>query len=222
MPEDQCIFCHIAQGAIPAKKVFEDDKVIAVLDINPAVSGHILLLPKEHVAVMPQMKDELVTHIGMVAKQLSAALIRSMKVEGTSIFVANGAAAGQRAPHFMLHIMPRVKSDGVKLDLPEGKIDEKTTSLVFSKLAPAAGKQLGFEVKPGNEAKKEETQELQEQKNTQEVKDGKTANLEKEKLQKQEPARKFIQPDSVSPKKEIPKAKGALDDIADFLTSGGT
>ena len=85
MAEDQCIFCHIAQGNIPAKKVYADDKVIAVLDINPVVPGHILLLPKEHIAVMPQMKDELVAHIGMVSKQLSAALIRSMKVEGTSM-----------------------------------------------------------------------------------------------------------------------------------------
>src|SRR3989344_9282744 len=143
MPEEQCIFCLIAQGSIPAKKLYEDNQVIAVLDINPAVPGHILLFPKNHIAVMPQMNDELTSHIGMVAKQLSASIIRALKAEGTSIFVANGAVAGQRAPHFMMHIMPRDSNDGIALNLPEGKLDEKTTNLVFTRLAQAVSKNFG-------------------------------------------------------------------------------
>ncbi|MBS3125116.1 HIT domain-containing protein [Candidatus Woesearchaeota archaeon] len=219
MAEDQCIFCHIAQGNIPAKKVYEDDKVLAVLDINPAVQGHILLLPKEHVAVMPQMKDEIVAHTGMVAKQLSASLIRSMKVEGTSIFVANGAAAGQRAPHFMMHIMPRSKNDGVKLDLPEGKLDEKMMNMVFVKLAPAVGKQLGFE--PKVSVQKEETPDKKKE----------NVKPEKEKLPKKEPVPDDSNKADTLPSNQIPlpkkentaknaKGQDSLDDIADFLTRG--
>ena len=191
MVEEQCIFCHIVRGDIPAKKVFEDDKVLAVLDINPAVSGHILLLPKEHVAVMPQMKDELVGHMGMVGKQLSAALIRSMKVEGTSIFVANGAAAGQRAPHFMLHVIPRGVNDGVQLELEERKLDDKLMNAVFVKLAESVGKQLGFAPRlPVQGGKKEDVK----------------------------PAKK-VRDEPKSEEKVLPKSD-ALDDIATFLTRG--
>ena len=143
----QCVFCHIASGKIPAKKVYEDDRVTVVLDINPATPGHLLVIPKEHVSVMPQMSEDLVAYMGMISKQLSHALIRALKIEGTSIFVANGVAAGQRAPHFLLHIIPRSPNDGVALQLLPGKIDEKTMNEVVSKLAPAVGKQFGVEVK---------------------------------------------------------------------------
>ena len=143
--EEQCIFCHIAAGKIPAKKVYEDENVVAVLDINPAIEGHMLVIPKKHVAVMPQMDDLLVQHMGMVAKQLSQALIRAFKAEGTSVFAANGAAAGQRAPHFMMHVMPRKENDGVALQLPVLKVDEKTMTAIFSKLAPVVAKQFGKE-----------------------------------------------------------------------------
>jgi diadenosine tetraphosphate (Ap4A) HIT family hydrolase len=150
----------------------------------------------------------------MVAKQLSAAVIRSMKVEGTSIFVANGAAAGQRAPHFMMHIMPRSRNDGVNLDLPEGKLDEKTMDLVFVKLTQAVGKQLGFE--PKLPAQKEVSKEgMREQKK------------EVKKPLPKEPAKPLIA-DVVDtpiaqepPKKDAAKkANAALDDITEFLTGG--
>ncbi len=160
MPDDeqqQCIFCHIASGKIPAKKVYEDDKVTAVLDINPGASGHVLVIPKDHVAIMPQMSDDLVAHLGMVAKQLSHSIIRALKVEGTSIFVANGVAAGQRAPHFLLHVIPRSPNDNIALQPPTIKIDQKTSDAVFDKLSAAVAKQFGREpVKVERPEKKEE------------------------------------------------------------------
>ncbi len=178
MPEEQCIFCHIAQGNIPAKKLFEDNQVVAVLDINPAVPGHILLLPKNHIAVMPQMNDELTAHIGMVAKQLSSSLIRSLKAEGTSIFVANGAVAGQRAPHFIIHIIPRTNNDGVNLNLQEGKLDEKTMNLVFTRLAPAVSKNFGVALK-APEAKEEKKTEKREEEKREEKEMQKENSLDK-------------------------------------------
>lgn len=214
MAEDQCIFCHIAKGDIPAKKVYADDTVIAVLDINPAVPGHILLLPKEHVAVMPQMKDELVAHIGMVSKQLSAALIRSMKAEGTSIFVANGAAAGQRAPHFMMHIMPRSKGDGVLLDLPEGQLDEKMMNAVFVKLAQAVGKQFGFEPKIPAQKEEQPKEKAVPVPTAPPVRPPDVPLPKKEEPKSRVPKKEFPKESPKAPKKE----KVALDDIADFLT----
>ena len=69
----QCIFCQIISGKVQAKKVYEDEKTIAILDINPANPGHVLLLPKEHYTVMPQLPAEDIAHISIVAKFLSNA-----------------------------------------------------------------------------------------------------------------------------------------------------
>jgi len=193
--EQQCVFCHIANGKIPAKKVYEDKKVTAVLDINPASPGHILLLTKEHASIMPQMSEEIVAHIGMVAKQLSYSLFRGLKVDGTSIFVANGVAAGQRAPHFMLHIIPRTVDDGINLQPPAKKIDDNTVKEVFEKLSGAVAKQFGV-APPKAEEKKEEAKEEEKAE-------------EKEEEKKEEPKEEEIEEDSEQAK---------LDDIADLLT----
>ena len=189
--EQQCVFCHIATGKIPAKKVYEDDKVAAVLDINPGASGHLLVIPKEHAAIMPQMNDDLVAHLGMVGKQLSHALVRALKVEGTSIFVANGVAAGQRAPHFLLHVIPRSPDDNIALQPPVVKIDQKTSDAVFDKLAAAVGKQFGKEPPRKLEAKTEKKEEKQ----------------------------KEAKPSTKEEKKE-PQKKAKLDEITEFLAGG--
>lgn len=191
--EEQCVFCHIASGQIPAKKVYEDDKVTVVLDINPATPGHMLLIPKAHVAVMPQMDDFLVAHVGMVAKQLSQAAIRALKVEGTSIFVANGGIAGQRAPHFMLHIIPRAQGDGIALQVPQGSVQIDAASK--AKLKEAIAKLTGTEV----------AQEPTEEKEPQKPKD------------KQEEAPK--EPKSADKKNDAKAAqKKNLDAITELLT----
>lgn len=158
--QQQCIFCQIANGQIPAKKVYEDEKVVAVLDINPATRGHTLVLPKDHIAIMPQMDEELSGHVGRVAKQVSQVLIKALKVEGTSIFVANGAVAGQRAPHFMLHVIPREQGDGVQLSIQGKKMDENVMKQVFNKLAGPLSKNLGIEMPTleGEQAKQPESQ----------------------------------------------------------------
>lgn len=149
--KQQCIFCHIIAGKVASKKIYEDEKVLAVLDINPANPGHILLLPKEHYAILPQLPDEDIAHVSQIAKQLSKAVIKALKVEGTSIFAANGVAAGQRASHFMLHVIPRAEEDGVGLFLPEGSLSEKDTALLLSRLRPVIAKVLGVEEIKGGE-----------------------------------------------------------------------
>src|SRR3989338_3114112 len=86
----QCIFCQIVDGKVKARKVYDDDKCIAVLDINPASPGHLLLLPKEHYTIMPQMPEDELSHIFMVAKSLSNSILRALGARGTNIIVANG------------------------------------------------------------------------------------------------------------------------------------
>ncbi len=197
--QQQCIFCHIASGNVPAKKVFEDDKVVAVLDINPATAGHLLLVTKDHVAIMPQMDDSLIGHVGMVSKQLSHALIRALKVEGTSIFVANGVVAGQRAPHFMLHVIPRSADDGVGLQWPLAKLDDKVMKQVYDLLVVSVSKQFGVEPPKSAVAEKKKDK-------------GQTEKKSEQPEKKQE---------NQSKKSEAKKeSKADLDDIAKLLTGG--
>ena len=133
----QCIFCQIVAGKVQSRKIYEDDYVFAILDINPANPGHTLLLTKEHYAIMPQLSDEEVAHVFMIAKSFSNSLIRSIDAKGTNLIVANGIAAGQRAQHFMVHIIPRKENDGVNFVLPQKTMEEKEIEAIGNKLIAA-------------------------------------------------------------------------------------
>ena len=74
--KQQCIFCQIISGKIPSKKIYEDEKAIAILDINPAAKGHVLVMPKEHYAIMPQMPDKEVAHLFKIAKKISQVILK--------------------------------------------------------------------------------------------------------------------------------------------------
>ncbi|MBW2984089.1 HIT family protein [Candidatus Woesearchaeota archaeon] len=149
----QCIFCQIIEGKIQAKKVYEDEKTIGILDINPANPGHILLLPKEHYSVMPQIPEQEVAHLFMASKFLSNAVLKTLEASGTNIIVANGPAAGQKAQHFMVHIIPRKEGDGVEFSLPQKKHSEADLDAVAGKIRARLAQVL--RVKKGELIKKE-------------------------------------------------------------------
>ncbi|MBN2421061.1 HIT domain-containing protein [Candidatus Woesearchaeota archaeon] len=145
LQKQNCIFCHIIEGRIPAKKVYEDDKCLAILDINPASKGHMLLVPKEHHVVLQMLEEETIRHLGRITKMLSKTAIRSLGAEGTNIYVASGAIAGQKAPHAMIHIIPRNEHDRIAcFELPEKSIpdsDLKKMQQIFAKV-------LGTKIEP--------------------------------------------------------------------------
>jgi histidine triad (HIT) family protein len=128
--KEQCPFCKIIKGEIPSKKVYEDDKILAILDINPATKGHLLVMPKEHYPIMPLIPPETFEHLAIKTKKLSKAVKEGALVFGTNIFIANGAAAGQQSQHFMLHVIPREEGDGLsmfdfeKVDVDKAKEEE--------------------------------------------------------------------------------------------------
>ncbi|MBI4017237.1 MAG: HIT family protein [Candidatus Aenigmarchaeota archaeon] len=145
--KQQCIFCHIIAGAVASKKVFEDEKVTAVLDINPANFGHVLLMPKEHFAIMPQIPDDIIGHMGNVSKGISLAMLKAFGIEGTTTFVANGMAAGQRAQHFMIHIIPRTENDGVGITSFDGKpASPEMLAKIKNALHASVKKLLNFDI----------------------------------------------------------------------------
>ena len=143
--KQQCIFCQIISGKVQAKKVYEDEKVLGVLDINPANPGHILILTKEHYSIMPQVPEDEISHIFMVVKSLSNTMLRGIDAQGTNIIVANGVAAGQRAQHFMVHLIPRKENDGLNFVLPQKTIEmadiEAIGNKLISSLNPSAEKE---------------------------------------------------------------------------------
>ncbi|MBI2654214.1 HIT domain-containing protein [Candidatus Woesearchaeota archaeon] len=133
----QCVFCQIVAGKVQSKKIYDDDKVLAILDINPANPGHVLLVTKEHYAIMPQIPDDEVAHVFMAAKSLSNSMLKSIDAQGTNIIVANGIAAGQRAQHFMVHIIPRKENDGINFVLPQKEMPQNEIEAVGNKLIAA-------------------------------------------------------------------------------------
>ena len=135
----QCIFCQIISGKVQSQKVYEDDDVVAVLDVNPANPGHILILPKEHYSIMPQIPDDEIGHIFMVAKALSNTSLRALEVQGSNIIVANGVAAGQRAQHFMVHLIPRKENDNINFQIPQKTIPEEELQKVRRALSESLG-----------------------------------------------------------------------------------
>ncbi|MFH1637963.1 MAG: HIT family protein [Candidatus Woesearchaeota archaeon] len=130
----QCPFCSMAEGKIPVKMVYEDDVCMGVLDINPANAGHVLLFPKAHAQLTTQIEDNDFGHIMKAANKISSALFETLKAEGTNIIVQNGAAAGQTAPHALVHIIPRYSKDGVQVGWQPKKQSEEEMDATLAKI----------------------------------------------------------------------------------------
>lgn len=122
--KQQCLFCQISSGKIDSKKIYEDNEILAILDINPASKGHVLVFPKEHYQVMNQVPEKLVGKLFNIANKLSGIVFEIVQAEGTNIFVANGQAAGQNSPHTIIHLIPRFSNDNIPLAWDPKKMDE--------------------------------------------------------------------------------------------------
>lgn len=123
LQKKNCVFCKIIAGEVPSNKVYEDDKMIALLDIYPSVKGHVLVLPKEHTPIMPLIKPETFKHMFRNLKYLVRGVKEGLPSPTASVFIANGAAAGQQSPHFLFHIIPREENDGL-IDVPSKEISQ--------------------------------------------------------------------------------------------------
>jgi histidine triad (HIT) family protein len=108
-----CIFCKIIKGEIPSRKAYDDDKIISILDINPAAKGHLLVMTKEHYPILPLIPFDTATHMFRATKGLATGLKQAVITNKITIFIANGAVAGQQSPHFLYHIVPRENNDGL-------------------------------------------------------------------------------------------------------------
>jgi histidine triad (HIT) family protein len=118
MQDEQCIFCRIIGGEEMVSVVYEDDRAIAFLDIQPVSPGHTLVVSKEHYATIFDLPDDLLAHCTKVAKRLARGLQRAMHAEAVNLFSANGKAGGQDVLHFHLHLIPIQEGQPFALQLP--------------------------------------------------------------------------------------------------------
>ena len=107
MNDETCIFCRIAQKQVPASSVYEDEKVMAFLDIRPLNEGHTLVIPKAHYENIFDVPQELNAYIHGAIKQIATAVKKAMNTDGISIIQQNGKAANQDIPHLHVHVIPR-------------------------------------------------------------------------------------------------------------------
>ena len=111
---NECVFCKIAKGEIPADKIYEDNNFFAFLDINPNNPGHTLIIPKNHYENIYNLPDEILCDIGPIIKKIASAVKQSVNADGINIIMNNDNAAGQIVPHAHFHIIPRFANDGLR------------------------------------------------------------------------------------------------------------
>ena len=119
-----CIFCSIAAGEIPSFKIYEDELVLAYLDINPFTRGHTLVIPKQHVAGLLDADDALLGEIMKRVKRVAAHLKAALSCDGFNILQNNGEAAGQTVYHLHFHIIPRYAGEPLEFKSHKGDMDE--------------------------------------------------------------------------------------------------
>ncbi|MGP4043595.1 HIT family protein [Streptomyces sp. 2A115] len=117
MVVSECVFCAIAQGQAEASTVYEDDAVVAFMDLQPVTPGHLLVVPKAHAVGLEDLDETLGAHVWVVAHRLARALRRSaLRCSGINFFLADGEAAFQEVLHVHLHVFPRFTGDDFRID----------------------------------------------------------------------------------------------------------
>ncbi len=111
-----CVFCKIVAGQIPCFKLFEDDKTLAFMDINPAHDGHCLVVAKDHYPTVFEISDEAFVAVARSVRKVARAVNMAISPEGLNLVQANGEGAQQSVKHFHIHVLPRKLGDELKLD----------------------------------------------------------------------------------------------------------
>lgn len=110
-----CIFCKIIVGGLPSYKVYEDEIVLAFLDINPVNPGHTLVVTKKHFANIEEADEQTLCQIIKIVKRIGLSLKINLAAPGYNVAVNNDPVAGQIVPHLHFHVIPRLPGDDLKL-----------------------------------------------------------------------------------------------------------
>ena len=114
----ECVFCRILGGELPAQRVHEDARAVAILDINPVAPGHVLVLPREHHETWTDLPPDLAAHLALTAQTVARGVMKAFGAQGFNLLMNNHRCSGQAIPHAHFHVIPRRSDDGVKYSWP--------------------------------------------------------------------------------------------------------
>lgn len=134
MSADDCVFCKMVAGHIPFVRIFEDDAVLAFLDIGPISDGHTLVIPKQHFENLHDCPSELLGRVCSHLGRIGGAVRKAMNAEGYNLLCNNGRAAGQLVNHVHFHIIPRNAGDGVFNRWPSYKYEDGKIGIIADKI----------------------------------------------------------------------------------------
>lgn len=117
------IFDKILDGEIPCHRVYEDDHVLAFLDVGPLSPGHTLIIPKERKAYLHQLSEESAGAIGRVLPRIAAAVLEVSGATAYNVLQNNGSEAHQAVFHVHFHIIPKTREGGLGISWPAGSLD---------------------------------------------------------------------------------------------------
>lgn len=133
---NDCIFCKIVAGEIPSSKVYEDDQVLAFLDISQTTPGHTLLIPKRHVRNVLEMEADLASTTFSRLPKIARALQKATNAVGMNIINNNEEIAGQTVFHAHIHLVPRYdEKDGIKIEYTEHEPDFEALGKLTAQIA---------------------------------------------------------------------------------------
>lgn len=104
---EKCIFCGIVEGSVPARKVQEDERTVAFLDINPFTAGHTLVIPRRHAADLSDVDPEDLRAVASAAQEIAKKMRARLNARGVNLLLSSGGAAWQDVFHLHLHVIPR-------------------------------------------------------------------------------------------------------------------
>jgi histidine triad (HIT) family protein len=130
MVSESCVFCRIIGGEEMVSLVYEDDRAIAFLDIQPVSTGHTLVVPKHHFETLFDLPDNLALHCLAVAKRIAQGIIDATGAAALNVFSPNGQVGGQDVPHFHWHLIPVHEGQHFELQLPMADTPVPSRSLL--------------------------------------------------------------------------------------------
>ena len=134
MADEDCIFCKVLEGEIPAQIVDEDDHTVALLDINPWTRGHALVIPRRHARDLLEISDADLANVAVAAKRLGARMCERLGCDGLNLLNSTGRAAWQTIFHFHVHVIPRYEDDPLQLPTRPQRADDGELAAVADEL----------------------------------------------------------------------------------------
>lgn len=139
---DNCVFCKIINNEIPSAKIYEDDLVLAFLDLGPINYGHALVIPKEHQESSSTIPEATAGRMFKVGSRIGVALKRKLDYDAFNLHLADGSAAGQVVMHAHLHVVPRGVEDGFRWNWRQLKYEDGKMQEIASEIAPRVAADL--------------------------------------------------------------------------------